>query len=298
MAITGVATVVLSAGVLNLYPYRSGSTTQVLAATHLPVVLWLLVGLAYTGGHWRSPRRRMDFIRFTGEWVVYYTLLALGGQVLVGLTAATFGILDIDAMSAPFEWVLPFGAAGAALVAAWLVEAKQDVLENIAPVLTRVFTPLTLIMLIAMMAALVAASNPADVERTLLILMDLVLVLVLVLGLTLYVWSARDPLAPPGWFDRLQLVVLALALLVDALVLITMLTRIMDAGLTANKVAALGLNLVVLVNLAWSLWIGVGFSRGRRPFAHLERWQTNYLPVYGAWAALVVVVLPLIFAFD
>ena len=38
----------------------------------------------------------MDFIRFTGEWVVYATLLGLGAGVLTGLTAGAFGALDID----------------------------------------------------------------------------------------------------------------------------------------------------------------------------------------------------------
>jgi hypothetical protein len=32
---------------------------------------------------------------------------------------------------------------------------------------------------------------------------------------------------------------------------------------------------------------------GRRgPFGAIERWQTDYLPVYAAWAAIVVVVFP------
>jgi len=35
------------------------------------------------------------------------------------------------------EWVLLSGAAGAVIVAAWLLEAKQRVIENMAPVLTR-----------------------------------------------------------------------------------------------------------------------------------------------------------------
>jgi hypothetical protein len=36
----------------------------------------------------------------------------------------------------------------------------------------------------------------------------------------------------------------------------------------------------------------VGFLRGTRPFARLERWQTGYLPLYGLWAAVVVVFPP------
>ena len=69
-------------------PVRPGGSTEMLAALHAPVVLWLLVGLAYVGGRWRSDKRRMDFVRFTGELAIYYTLLALGGAVLIALTLA------------------------------------------------------------------------------------------------------------------------------------------------------------------------------------------------------------------
>ena len=57
----------------------------VLTAIHLPIALWLVVGVAYVGGDWRSDRRRMDFIRFTGEWLIYFVLIGLGGGVLIGL---------------------------------------------------------------------------------------------------------------------------------------------------------------------------------------------------------------------
>jgi hypothetical protein len=76
-----------------------------------------------------------------------------------------------------------------------------------------------------------------------------------------------------------------------------MLTRIAESGASPNKFAALGLNLLLLVHLTWAARLSVGFLRGRRAFAPLERWQTRYLPVYGVWAAAVVVVLPPVFAF-
>ena len=40
------------------------------------------------GGTLSSHERRMDFVRFTGEWLIYYVLIALGGGVLMALTAA------------------------------------------------------------------------------------------------------------------------------------------------------------------------------------------------------------------
>ncbi len=185
--------------------------------------------------------------------------------------------------------------AGAIVVAAWLVEAKQQVVENIAPVLTRVFTPITIVMLIALFVAVIASRSVVDVDRDLLILMDLILVLVL--GLLLYSISARDPHAAPNVFDLLQVVLIAAALAVDLLMLTAMASRIAEFGLTANKVTALGLNLVLMVNLAWAARLGVSFLRGRAGFSAVERWQTRYLPVYCGWAVLAMVAIPPLFRF-
>jgi hypothetical protein len=280
---------VVGAVVANVYPFDSEGSTEVLVAIHLPVAMWFVVGLAYVGADWRSHSRRMDFVRFTGEWVVYYTLLAIGGGVLVALTAAGFRAIDRDLDMALQEWVLPCGAMGAVIVAAWLVEAKQNVIENIAPVLTRVFTPLATLMLLAYLTAILATGGPVDADRELLILVDLILVLVL--GLILYAVSARDPYSAPLLFDRLQLVLVVAALAIDLLMLAAMFGRITELGTSPNRVAALGLNVILLVNLAWTARLLVGYWKGGS-FGALERWQTTYLPVFAAWAAIVVVVFP------
>ncbi|MFI6169137.1 permease prefix domain 1-containing protein [Nocardia sp. NPDC051052] len=285
----------LAAIVLNVFPFDPDGSTEIIAAIHAPIALWFVVGLGYVGGEWRSDRRRMDFIRFTGEWIVYLTLLAFGGGVLMALTVNAFGTLDVNIEWVIQDWVMPFGVAGAVIVAAWLVEAKQNVVENIAPVLTRVFTPLTVVMLLALLVAFAANRSVIDIDRNLLILMDLILVVVL--GLLLYAISARDPHVSPDTFDWLQLILVVSALAVDVVMLAAMLSRIAEFGFTPNKTVALGMNLVLLVNLAWSVRLGFGFVRGRRGFADVERWQTQYLPVYGAWAAAVIIALPPIFDF-
>jgi hypothetical protein len=167
--------------------------------------------------------------------------------------------------------------------------------ENIAPVLTKIFTPLTIIMLLTVLAALATADSLSTVNRDLLIVMDAILILVECL--LLYSISARDPLVRVGVFDVLQLVLVVAALLVDAVMLAAMVTRIAELGTSPNRLAALGLNLLLLVQLAGTAWATVGFLRGTRRFASLERWQTRYLPVYGAWALVVVVAFGPIFRF-
>ncbi len=285
----------LAAVAANAYPFGGFHHTEALVAIHLPILLWLVVGVTYVGGEWRSPERRMDFIRFTGEWAIYYVLIALGGGLLLGLALGAFSAIGLSAEQVALEWILPAGAAGAVVIAAWLVEAKQSVIENMAPVLTRIFTPLTTLLLLVFLGAMAVTGNPIDAEREFLILFDLVLVLTL--ALLLYAMSARDPLAAPGPFDWLQLVLLVSALVVDLLLLAAMVGRTSEFGFSPNKTAALGLNLILLVNLSWAAWLQWGFLRRRRTFAVLERSQTSYLPVYAAWAAVVVVAFPPVFSF-
>lgn len=291
-----VAIFVVGAVFANIYPFGGLGHTQTLTGLHLPIVLWFAVGVAYVGGDWRSSAKRMDFIRFSGEWFVYYTLLALGGGLLLIFTGGTFDAIDLDLFDLIEDWLLPAGGAAGVVVAAWLVEAKQGVIENIAPVLTRVFTPLFSLLLVVFLVAMVATRSWFDADRDLLIFFDLLLVLVL--GLLLYSLSARTLDAKPVLADWLSLSLIVGALVIDVLVLAAILGRIGEFGFSANKTAALGENLVLLANLGWAAWLYRGFLVGRRRFESLLAWQTAYLPVVVAWAAIVVVAFPPIFGFD
>ncbi len=285
---------VLAALVVNLYPWSADSATEVLVALHLPVVLWFAVAYPYMGGTLQSHERRMDFVRFTGEWFIYYVLIALGGGVLMGLTVAILeptGV-DVDRIA---EWVLPSGAAGAVIVAAWLVESKQRVVENMAPVLTMLFTPLFAVMLAGAAVVYAVTGLGGAFDRDLVSVFDALLLVVL--ALVLYGMSARDPSTSPHWMDGIQLVAVVSALVLDVMVLGAMVARIGELGFSPNRTAALGLNLVLLVNLAGAAWLSARFLKRRSTLHRLERWQTSYLPVFALWAATVVVILPPLFGF-
>jgi hypothetical protein len=281
--------------VMNLMPFVPDGDTMRLAALHLPMALWLAVGVAYAAGQWRDSRQRMNYVRFTGEWFIYYVLIALGGGVLMMMTMLVFSAAGMDAERMVQSWILPCGIVGAVVVAGWLVEAKQSVIENMAPVLTQLFTPLFTLMLLAFLGAMAWTGSGIKVEREILIGFDLLLVVVV--GLLLYALSARDPQAGPGLFDKLQFVLVVCALLVDVLALWAILARISEFGFTPNRVAALGENLILLANLGGAAVLYGLFLTGRKEFASMERWQTNFLPLYLVWAVVVVVVFPVIFRF-
>lgn len=278
----------------NIYPFEKGGDTEALLALHLPIALWLIVGIAFTGGKWFQDSSRMEFIRFSGEMFIYYVLIALGGMVLVGFMALIFGTIGIDIEPIFESWVLSC-VAGAVIIAAWLAEIRSELAGNFAPILAKLFSPLFAIVIIAFLGTLLFTGNKLIMDRDVLIAFDLLLVVVLCL--LIYSISARDTASSPGVFDMIQVVLVVSALLTDAVALWGISVRITEFGFTPNRVAALGMNLILLVNLAWSAVLYIRFISAKTNFSTLEKWQTDYLPVYAVWAAIVVIIFPLLFGF-
>ena len=281
--------------VANIFPFEQNSDTEALLAIHLPIALWLIVGIVFTGGQLNKVSERMNFIRFSGELFIYYVLIALSGGVLTGFMAVLFGTINIDIEPFFESWLLPCGATGAVLIAAWLAEIRNDLNGNFAPVLARLFSPLFAIMLITFLGVLFFTGNEMIINRDILIAFDLLLIVSL--GLLLYSISSRDDKDSPGVFDVIQIVLVISALLADAVALWGIIERISEFGFTPNRVAALGLNLILIVNLTWAAVLNVRFLRGETEFSTLVKWQTNYLPVYGIWATIIVIIFPLLFGF-
>jgi len=216
--------------------------------------------------------------------------------VLTLFTGIMFGAIGLDVRWLAQFWLLPCGAMGAVIVGAWLVEAKQNVIENIAPVLTRLFTPLFTAVLLGFLA-----NDGVDGKRhrreTGGASSASTCCWWLVLGMLLYAVSARDPLARPDAFDALQLLLVVSALVVDAVALVAVAARISEFGFSANRVAALGENLILVrqprvVSVAICT-LPLASRLVRRSGAVADR----LLPVYSAWAALVVVLFPPLFGY-
>ena len=279
----------------NAYPFAAGGATEVLTAIHLPVALWLAVGLAHAGARWRTVATRMQFVRFSGEWFIHYVLFALGGGVLTLLTAALFDALGISADRFAEQWLLPCGVAGAVIVAGWLADGGSSVTERVASMLARVFTPLFAGLVLAFLAALAWTGRGIAMDREVLIAFDLLLVLVACL--LLYSISARAPRAPRDPFDLLRLVLTLATLVADVVALAAVGARIDEFGFSANKAAALGVNLLLLAHLGGAAWLQARFQAGSSSVAPEERWHAAYLPAYGAWAGVVVIFFPVLFQY-
>ncbi len=293
--ILAVAGIFVAAAILvNLYPSYGPNNTALLLGVHLPIAFWLLLGLVYGGKGWQRSEIRMDFVRFTGEAFIYAVLIGCGGMVLVGATSVLFDLAGVDASGFIENYLVVFGGLAIPIVAVYLVERKKTVIENIAPVLARVFTPLFLLLIISVLIAVSVSGGVRD-SREILISLDLLLAVVL--GLVLYTMSAREEEGPMKPSDWLTFGLLLTALILDAVSLSAIIFRLSHYGLSPNRVAALGENVALLVNL---LGLAVGYALfvfRKIGYRRIIAAQMRYLPVYFVWTLFVALAFPPLFGF-
>ncbi|HBP65810.1 MAG TPA: hypothetical protein DD730_16510 [Desulfosporosinus sp.] len=287
---------ILAALIINMYPSIAPHNTQYLTNFHLPLFLWLVVGVAYIGRKWQGSQGRMNFIRFTGEAFIYGVLVMAGVLVLCGFTLVIFEAIQVDVSKFVQEYLLIYGGCAAALITVYLVEAKKSVVENFAPILAKIFSPLFLIIMVTFLIVMIITGNSHFMERDVLIGFDFMLALVL--GLVLYIISARDIRQPANLFDYLNLALILTALVIDGVALSAIIFRLSAFGVTPNKLAALGENLALLGNLAGLAWLYIRYFKKKFDFTKLIKWQTDYLYVYFIWTAIVAFIFPIVFKFN
>jgi len=290
-----VLTFSLSLLLINLYPFSEESHTLLLTSMHIPLFLWFFTGIAYIGSEWRDVSRRMDFLRFTGEVFIYTTLIFCGIFVISGLTVLLFETIDIRAEEYVFEHFAFTVAFASPIIAAYLVDQKKSVVENFAPILARIFAPLLLCVMLVFLGVMVFHKKSPFLERNFLIGFDFMLLLVL--GIVFYIISTREGAKKPQIYDWISLFLIIVAMIIDIVALSAIVFRLNSYGVSPNKLAALGENVLVFINLLGMAILFVQFFRRKISFVLLEKWQTRLLPVYALWLGFVGLIFPLIFSF-
>lgn len=295
MKIAIISVFAITAIVINIYPSISPKDTELLTAFHLPILLWLVTGLAFLGNGWNLGRKRMDFIRFSGETFIYGVLIFCGLIVFILFTQFLFSAIQVDLNNFTRDYLIVYGGSAVLMVSVYLVEAKKSVVENFTPILAKIFSPLFLLTMIAFLIAMLGLGKSPFLERDFLIGFDFMLVLVL--GLVLYVISSRGLHDKANLFDFLNFALILSALIIDSIALAAILFRLSTFGITPNKLAALGENVILMINLGGLAWMYTQYFTKKIEFSKLEHWQTSYLSVYLVWMAIVVFMFPIFFGF-
>ncbi|MCF0074672.1 hypothetical protein LZD49_29575 [Dyadobacter sp. CY261] len=287
--------VALSALFINLLPNDVTSDTLNLSCIHLPLLLWSMLGFVFGGGTWQKGANWLGFLRYNGELLVMMALLLISGGIMSGITINLFGLIGWDIQKFYSQYIVVSGLAAIPLVATFITRVQPTLVNRVPPVIAKLFSPVALVMLIIYLAAtLFAGKNPYH-DREFLLLFNGMLIGVM----ALIFFSVAE--TEQSGTNRAQVVLLlllsAVTLLVNSIALSAVLFRISEWGITPNRAAVLGANVLMLVHL---FYVGLklfGALNRKTDLALIARSLVTFLPVYSAWAAIVTFVFPLIFGF-
>lgn len=277
---------------MNALPLKE-SDSIILAYLHLPVFLWVLAGLAFTGNEFETGSKRLAFLKFNGEFAILYAAMAISGMLLSVLTMQLFSLVGMDISEFYFENIVLFGAAALSIVASYLITKNLRLARNIAPYIARIFSPLVLITLFVYLITVFMVGKNPFLDRNFLLSFNGILLLVLVVTIFSITESGRNE--KKSISDYINLALIALALIIDGVALSAIIFRLSSYGITPNRIAVLGANLLICANLIWIMFSYLRFLKDKIGPSAIQDSVTRYLPVYGLWAAFVTFTFPVIF---
>ncbi|WP_226659033.1 DUF4153 domain-containing protein [Pseudalkalibacillus hwajinpoensis] len=283
---------IVSGFYLNMLPLNFKDSI-ILVYLHLPIFLWVLLGVAFTGNGYLKGTERLAYIKFNLEYGILYASMAVSGMVLALLTMQLFSFVGLDIEDFYFSNIVLFGAAALAIVATYLVSMNLKLAKNITPYLAKIFSPLVLITLLAYLVTVLGVGENPFVDRDFLIAFNGILLGVL--AVTLFSITERDSDEKKNISDYLNVALIVLALIIDSVALSAIVFRLSSFGITPNRLAVLGVNILIWANLIWIMFSYIRFLQNKSGLSTIQDAVTKYLPVYGLWAAFVTFTFPIIF---
>ena len=286
---------IIAAVYINLLPTNKESSSIMLAFIHLPIFLWTIFGYSFLGVNIKSSQSRIGFLRYNGDLVVISGILLLSTVLFSAITVNLFDLIGINIEIFYFQNIMIWGIAAIPIVATYLMQTNAQLINKVSPIIAKIFTPLVFINLFIYLSAMVYTKKYPYQDRNVLLLFNVLLMGVMALIL----FSIAE--AGKATKNKFSLIVLfglsALTLIVNAIALSAIVYRINEFGFSANRIAVLGGNLLIFINLVLvsnKLFL-TSFKNGT--IEEIEESIAGYLPVYAIWTGLITFLVPLLFQF-
>jgi hypothetical protein len=269
--------------------------TLILACIHLPLILWGLLGTAYTGPDLLNWQKRLSFLRFNGEAAVMSVLLGVAGVLMTGITVGLFELIGVKIEEFYFNYVVAFGLPAVAILGTYLTHTNPQLVNKVSPVIAKIFSPLVLVMLVTYLVAIAVTGKDPYNDREFLLLFNLLLAGVMALiFFSVAEGSTKESNSSGVWILLLLSIV---TVVVNCVALSAIIFRISEWGITPNRLAVLGSNVLILVHLLMVTGKLYRTVTTKSALTEVGRSIVIYIPVYFVWAVVVVFIFPLVFGF-
>ncbi|WP_332911524.1 hypothetical protein [Algoriphagus boritolerans] len=239
--------ILVAALYINLLPDNPESDTLFLACIHFPLLLWGILGFVFSDTKINNLPKRLDYLNFNGDAVIMGALLLLAGGFMSGITIGLFSLIGLQIEKFYFEYIVVFGLAAAPLVATHLTQTNPQLVNKVPPIIAKIFSPLVLVMLVIYLGAIVYAGKDPYNDREFLMIFNMLLIGVMAL---IFFSVAESSKEEKSGIDIWILVLLSLVtILVNGIALSAIAFRISEWGITPNRLAVLGVNILMLIHL-------------------------------------------------
>ena len=280
---------------INLLPNNSSSSTITLSFIHMPIFLWAIFGYSFLGEHVKSSQSRISFLRYNGDLVVMSGILLLSTVLFSAITVNLFDIIGINIEIFYFQNIMIWGLAAIPIVATYLIQTNAQLINKVSPIIAKIFTPLVCINLFIYLLAMVYTKKYPYQDRNLLLLFNVLLMGVMALILFSVAEAAKNANSK---FNLVMLFSLSvLTIIINGIALAAISFRLIEYGMSPNRIAVLGGNLLIFINLvlvSYKLFLASFKNAG---IEEIERSIASYLPIYAVWTGLVAFLMPLLFQF-
>jgi len=279
---------------LNLLPVVRNNDSIILVYIHLPLLMWSLYGLVFIDFDLKDRTKRIEYIRYNGDMAVLMAIIAIAGTLLSGITIGLFESIGIDIENFYMGNVVLAGSVSIPVVATYIIKNYTALTNKIAPVIAKIFSPLVLLTAIIYLVALVISEKDLYGDRDFLLMFNLMLIgvmAVIVFSISGTSTSGKQK------FNEMSLFILSIVtVIIDMIALSAILYRLGIFGITPNRLAVLGSNLLILINLALLIIDLYKVNFKNALIGKVELTIANYLPVYVIWLLFVILGFPLIFS--
>jgi len=277
---------------INLLPDVESDVTT-LSCIHLLLLLWAVLGFAFVGSIKSLHEKRLAYLKFNGDLGIMSGLLLIAGVVLSGVTIGLFELLGMKIGDFYFQNIGIVALSCMPIIATYLIEKNPHLVSRITPVIARIFSPLVLIMLLVYIVAIIySEKNPYNDRDFLMIFNALLVGVMAVIFFSVAGDTNVSKKSPQMW---ILFLLSAVTIIVNGIALSAILLRISEWGISPNRAAVLGANLLILANLLLVSLQLFKVATGKRDLETVGRAISGFLPVYIIWAAIVTFGFPILF---
>jgi hypothetical protein len=278
---------------INLLPGAKNSASINLVYIHMPLLMWCAYGMVFIEFDLKDKSKRIEYIKHNGDLAIMGALILIAGALLSGITIGLFKAIGINIEKFYSHYIIIVGLVSAPVVTTYILKNSSALTNKIAPIIANIFSPLVLVTLVIYLIAFAVSGKDPYNNRDFLLIFNMMLIGVM--GIIIFSVSETSVNRKQRFNEMVLFILSIVTLIVNMIALSAIFYRLGEYGLTPNRLAIVGSNILIFVNL---ILITIDLFKINFKKSELEKVEltiSKYLPVYIIWTLIVVFGFPLLF---